>query len=270
MTIERFRERIWRWYRRHGRHDLPWRKTHDPYRILVSEVMLQQTQVWRVIPKYRAFIQRFPTIRALHRAPLGAVLRAWQGLGYNRRAKHLKELTRIVNEKFDGAVPRDPNTLRTLPGIGPGTAGAIAAFAFGRRVAFLETNVRRVYLHYFFRRRPNVRDREILPIVERTLPHRNVRDWYYALMDYGAAALRKTPNPNRRSAHYARQPRFAGSVRQLRGRILREVIAGKAVTFGVLGRRLGRARPRSLVRRTSRELAREGLIRIQQNTLTPP
>ncbi|MBI2625725.1 A/G-specific adenine glycosylase, partial [Candidatus Parcubacteria bacterium] len=145
-----FRKLIWSWYRRNGRHDLPWRTTRDPYRILVSEIMLQQTQAGRVIPAYRAFTSAFPTVRALARAPLARVLRVWQGLGYNRRALHLKRLAETVIREHGGRLPADPSLLRKLPGVGPATAGAVAVFAFNARAAFLETNIRRVYLHFFF------------------------------------------------------------------------------------------------------------------------
>lgn len=225
MRVAGFRKLIWSWYRRNGRYDLPWRKTHDPYKILVSEVMLQQTQVSRVIPKYHEFLRAFPSVRALARAPLATVLRVWQGLGYNRRALNVKRMAEVIVRDYGGVIPSDPALLRKLPGVGMATAGAVAAFAFNRRVAFLETNIRRVFIHFFFPRRKRVSNAEILEKITATLPDRNIREWYWALMDYGALVFTRIPNPNRRSAHYARQPRFAGSRRQLRGRILAEVLA---------------------------------------------
>ncbi|MBI4132642.1 MAG: A/G-specific adenine glycosylase [Candidatus Sungbacteria bacterium] len=223
MTATTFQAQIRTWFRHH-RRNLPWRKTENPYRILISEVMLQQTQVGRVLPKYRSFLRLFPTIEALARAPLSRVLGAWQGLGYNRRALYLKRLAGIVVRDYNGRIPSDPELLRRLPGIGPGTAGAISAFAFGKRVAFLETNIRRVFLYAFFRNRRRVQDAEVLAKIKQTLPQRSIREWYYALMDYGALALKHAPNPNHRSAAYAKQPPFQGSRRELRGQILSAVV----------------------------------------------
>lgn len=241
MTKQKFQMQIRNWYRRHGRHGLPWRKTRDPYKILVSEVMLQQTQVSRVVPKYREFLASFPTIFALHRAPLSGVLRVWQGMGYNRRALYLKRLAHIIMAEHGGLpvrqagrIPSDPEMLRCLPGIGRATAGAVAAFAFGRRTPFLETNIRRVHLHWFFPDRRRVSDAEILKKVEATLPARNIREWYWALMDYGAMGLKGIENPNRRSALGRRQPRFSGSVREARGKILAALLQSGHVAAGEL------------------------------------
>ncbi len=279
MAPKHFKRLIRSWYRRHGRHDLPWRKTRDPYRILVSEVMLQQTQVSRVLAKYREFLRSFPNLRALARAPLSRVFRAWQGMGYNRRVLYLKRLAEIATREHGGKIPRDPAALRRLPGIGPATAGAVAAFAFGRRMAFLETNIRRVYLHSFFPRRKRVGDAEILGKIWATLPRRNIRAWYYALMDYGALALRPARgfrNPNRRSGHYRRQPAFGGSSRQARGLILAEVIRARGLALSALRRRLA-ADPTLRRHGTGRAfrtlvgaLEREGLIARRRNRLTVP
>lgn len=261
MRPDQFRVHVWRWYRRNGRHDLPWRKTRDPYRILVSEVMLQQTQVSRVIRKYRQFIRRFPTVRALARAPIGEVLTAWHGLGYNRRAAHVKRLAEIVVADYDGKIPSDPRALRALPGIGAGTAGAVAVFAFNKPVAFLETNIRRVFLHHFFPRRRQVSDARVLSKIAATLPSRNIREWYWALMDYGAGALREIENPNRRSAQYARQAAFEGSNRQLRGRALGALVTSGGGSAGELLRRARIHAPLARLRAALEELAAEGLAR---------
>lgn len=216
----RFRNKIWRYWRMH-RRDLPWRRTKNPYRILVSEVMLQQTQVARVFDYYPRFVRKFPDFAALARARVVDVLRAWQGLGYNRRALALHALTGEVKEKYGGRLPRDSEVLVTLPGIGKATAGAIAAFAFGIPSVFIETNIRRVFIHSFFARRRNVSDDDILPLVKKTLDTRNPREWYYALMDYGAMLAKQVPNPNRDSTRYRRPPPFKGSRRELRGKILK-------------------------------------------------
>jgi A/G-specific adenine glycosylase len=215
-----FRRRVRSFYRAHGRHDLPWRLTRDPWPILVSEMMLQQTQVPRVLAAWGPFIERFPGPAALASAQLREVLTAWSGLGYNRRAKHLREAAIILMEELGGCLPDDPEELRRLPGIGPASAGAIAAFAFGRPVAFIETNIRAVYLHEYFPRRAGVTDGEIMPHIERTLDRRDPRSWYYALMDYGVHLKRGAGNPSRRGARHASQAPFEGSSRQARGRII--------------------------------------------------
>jgi A/G-specific adenine glycosylase len=201
--------------------DLPWRRTTDPYRILVSEFMLQQTQVERVLVKYPAFLERFPDEGTLARAPLQEVLLAWQGLGYNRRALALHRTARRIADDYGGTVPLDRATLDTFPGIGSATAGAIVVFSTDRPEVFIETNIRRVYIHLFFPGAEKVHDREIVPVLEKTLDREEPRRFYYALMDHGSLLKRGTRNPNLRSASYARQSPFEGSDRQARGTILR-------------------------------------------------
>jgi A/G-specific adenine glycosylase len=225
--VKRFRDIIYRHYRAHQRV-MPWRQTHNPYHILVSEIMLQQTQVDRVMGNYGEFLARFPDFETLAQAPWPEVLAVWQGLGYNRRALALKRLAQEVVENWGGTLPMSKEDLRSLPGIGPATAGAVLAFAFEQPVAFIETNIRRVFLHFFFTGEEGVTDREILPLVAETLDWKRVREWYYALMDYGAGLKGSFPNPNRRSAHYARQSPFNGSNREVRGLILK-VLLGKPV-----------------------------------------
>ncbi len=220
MTTRRFRQIIYRHFRENSR-PLPWRATRDPYRIMVSEVMLQQTQVERVIPKYEAFLGRFPTVAALTAAPLAEVLTLWQGLGYNRRAMLLKRAAEEIVTRHGGTVPADPAELARLPGIGRYTAGAIAAFAFGHPAPFIETNIRSVFIHFFFPDRSDVRDREILPLVAQTMDRANIRDWYNAMMDYGVMLKRSIPNPSRQSRGHRRQSPFRGSNREIRGEILR-------------------------------------------------
>ncbi len=219
--VEAFQQTVWEYYQASGRHDLPWRKTTDPYHILVSEMMLQQTQVSRVIPKYLAFITAFPTVEALCRAPLRDVLQVWQGLGYNRRALYLQRAACSVAREHEGRFPTDYATLRALPGVGPYTAGAVMAFAYSTGVPVIETNIRTVYLHHFFSRATRVSDRDILKRVEETLVTTAPRDWYYALMDYGAYLKAAHGNNTTKSRHYTKQSRFQGSARQLRGAIVR-------------------------------------------------
>lgn len=219
-----FIQTVWDHYENYGRRTLPWRKTKDPYKILVSEVMLQQTQVDRVKPKYSAFLGQFPTVFDLAAAPLKDVLIAWQGLGYNRRAKMLHACAQAVVQKYAGKFPQSKEALVELPGIGAYTAGAVMAFAFNKPVVLIETNVRSVYLHHFFSDASGVSDAELLPLIEKTLSKENARDWYAGLMDYGTYLKKQHGNPNTRSAHHAVQAAFKGSDRQIRGAIIKLLI----------------------------------------------
>lgn len=217
----RFIETVWKFYEQHGRHDLPWRKTTNSYKIVVSELMLQQTQVSRVIPKYTEFLERFPTARQLAAVPLGDVLIAWQGLGYNRRAKYLWQAARVVIEQSNGRWPKTLSGLKKLPGVGAYTAGAVMNFAYNKPVPLIETNVRTVYLHHFFAGASQITDSELLPIVERTLSFDRPREWNWALMDYGSYLKSASGNANVRSASYKKQSVFKESNRFIRGSILK-------------------------------------------------
>lgn len=228
MTPSKFRAIVWRYYRAHGRHDLPWRKTHDVYKILVSEVMLQQTQVERVIPFYKNFIKKFPTVKKLAQAPLSEVLKSWQGLGYNRRAKMLhqaaKELADTARFRARATLTQE---LEELPGVGPYTARAIAAFAWNQGVIFVETNIRTVIIHHFFPKKKKVSDTEIEKVLSRLRQGSGEpREWYSALMDYGAYLKRSGISHNAKSKTYAKQSKFAGSLREARGTVLREFTKG--------------------------------------------
>jgi A/G-specific adenine glycosylase len=216
-----FQEFILDWYEKCGRHDLPWRQSYDPYRILVSELMLQQTQVQRVIPKYDAFITRYPTIKKLAKASLGDVLCLWQRLGYNRRAKFLLQCAQTVVHEHGGVFPTEYDVLIRLPGIGPYTASAICAFAYNQPVELIETNVRQVYIHHFFKMRDEVTDKEILILVQKTLPPAQARDWYAAVMDYGTNLKSLYGNNTRKVKGYKKQTKFKGSNREVRGAIIR-------------------------------------------------
>jgi len=209
------------WFDKCGRHDLPWRQTHDPYLILVSELMLQQTQVVRVIPKYKAFISKYPTAVVLDVASLGDILRLWQGLGYNRRAKFLLECAQQVSQAHDGVFPSSYEELLKLPGIGPYTASAVCAFAYNQPVVLIETNVRQVMIHHFFNNKNEVTEAQILDKVRRTLPVENARDWYAALMDYGSHLKAMNGNNTRIVAGYSKQSKFKGSNREVRAAIVR-------------------------------------------------
>jgi A/G-specific adenine glycosylase len=224
--IRKFQHTILQHYERQARV-FPWRQARDPYQIFVSEIMLQQTPVDRVIEKYEQFITKFPTIFSLASAPLEKVLKTWLGLGYNRRAIALKKSAEVVMEKFEGKLPESEKEVLTLPGVGKYTAAAISVFAFNRPVILLETNVRTVFIHFFFSDRTTVTDQEIIPFIEKTLDRSNPRQWYNALMDYGVMLKKTMPNPGRKSAHYTRQSRFEGSDRQIRGAILRALAVGK-------------------------------------------
>ncbi|MDO8489969.1 MAG: A/G-specific adenine glycosylase [bacterium] len=226
-TIPVFQKTILDWYKKNGRHDLPWRHTSDPYHILVSEVMLQQTQVDRVIPKFISFLRKFPTAEKLSKATTQALLKEWKGLGYNRRALYLQRAAKMITEDFGGTFPCDPAIIETLPGVGHYTARAVAAFAFDAPYAFIETNIRRIFIHFFFPGSEKVSDADIFPLVEKALWKKSPRVWYGALMDYGACAMKDVSNPNKKSTHYVRQSRFEGSRRYARAKII-DFLVGKS------------------------------------------
>jgi A/G-specific adenine glycosylase len=226
---QQFKKTLKDFYKESAR-DLPWRRTSNPYHIVISEVMLQQTQVPRVIEKYGEFLKTFPSWRALANASFAEVLEVWSGLGYNRRAKYLHEIAQKVIHEHDGTLPSDPIILETFPGIGKATASSVAVYAFNEPHVFIETNVRRVFIHHFFSDASGVDDKDIAPLVEKTLDHENPKEWYWALMDYGTYLASTIENPNRKSKHYAKQSKFEGSVRKVRGEILRQLIKYKSLT----------------------------------------
>ncbi len=257
QVIGQFRQMVYGYYREHCRV-LPWREHATSWQVLVSEVMLQQTQVERVIPKYPAFLGQFPDPASLVAAPLPELLAAWQGLGYNRRALALQRAARMLVEQYDGQVPDDPEQLRQLPGIGSYTAGAIAAFAFNQPTVFLETNIRAVLLHLFCADRQQVADKELLLIAERTLDRQQPGQWYNALMDYGSDLKRRFPNPSRRSRQHSVQSRFEGSDRQVRGAVLRLLLKETSMQETVLCEQLAVESGR--LQRILAELVQEGFI----------
>ena len=206
---------------------MPWREDTRPYYIWLSELMLQQTQVSRVVPKFEQFIARFPDVSALSRASLAEVLEAWNGLGYNRRAKFLWQAAIVIMDRFAGVLPSTYDDLVELPGIGPNTAGAILAYAYNQPVVFVETNIRSVYLHYFFSASTDkVADGAIRDLVQQTLDMREPREWYWALMDYGTYLKTQLGSHLEKSAQYKKQSRFEGSLREVRGRIIRALLSG--------------------------------------------
>ena len=264
-SVHAFRKVIYHHYEEQGR-TFPWRKTRNPYYILVSEVMLQQTQVDRVTEKYQQFIKVFPDVPALARAPLKTILKVWQGLGYNRRALALKKIAHIVAKQYNNKIPRALDELVALPGIGQATASEILAFAFNQPTVFVETNIRSVFIHFFFPDREDVSDDEILPLVEKTLDRSNPRKWYYALMDYGVTLKKRYTNPSRKSAHYNKQSPFNGSNRQVRGKILRFLTEKNSRSARELSQQLNL--PLDKVRSNLITLEQEGFIKRSGQRLT--
>lgn len=247
---------------------MPWRDDPSPYHVVVSEIMLQQTQVSRVLVKFPSFIKRFPNWKALAKASTAEVLREWSGLGYNRRALYLKRIAeqittngktnRIANAE---KLPRTYDELRKLPGIGPNTAGSILAFAYNIPRPFIETNIRSVYIHFFFKdTKKKVSDAELLPLIEKTLDQKNPREWYWALMDYGSYLKSQIPNPSRRSAHHVKQSPFAGSNRELRSKILRRVMKAP-VSRKVIFEHFSQLKwPEENIVKNLKDLTREGFL----------
>lgn len=230
-SVKAFQKTIWEFYKKNKR-DFPWRaptlklrrdKKLDSYKILISEVMLQQTQTYRAVPKYNMWIKKFPNFETLNKASFSKILKAWSGLGYNRRALYLKQIAQQVVNEHNGKLPMDEQILVKFPGIGKNTACSVIVFSTNIPLIFIETNIRRVFIHEFFQDKNTVDDKEILKLVEKTIDTKNPREWYYGLMDYGAILGKLPNNPNSKSKHYKKQSRFEGSLRQIRGAIIREL-----------------------------------------------
>lgn len=262
---DEFKKIVWDYYRAH-RRDFPWRKNINPYRVLVSEIMLQQTQVSRGEIKYKEFLKKFPNFRALAQASNVDVLAAWQGLGYNRRALYLKKTAEAVTTQYKGKLPTTTDLLMRLPGIGAYTAGAVCAFAFNKPVVFIDTNVRRVFIHHFFKDKKDVTDTELIPLIEATLEADNAREWYSALMDYGSMLGLTEDNANKQSVHYMKQSKFEGSIRQVRGKILTIVTSSKGqVTRKELQRMLGETAER--IDKAIKGLEKDEIIVVKGDTI---
>ncbi len=274
--LSTFRKKILAHYKS-NRRSFPWREGLDAlterdrlYRIIVSEIMLQQTQAPRVVPKYESFLKKFPDFETLAKASKNEVLLEWQGLGYNRRGMYVKKIAeKIVTLASTDPLPRSAEVLVELPGIGPNTAGSILAFAYNITHPFIETNIRSVYIHFFFGHEDRkISDVEILPLVEKTLDRKNPREWYFALMDYGvmlkAAAKSSTRNaaggftdPARKSKMYKKQSKFKGSNRELRASILRATLAGHTIKKIM---RNQRHHPSAAIKRNIEAMKKEGLL----------
>jgi A/G-specific adenine glycosylase len=261
-VINLFRKKIYLYYTAHGR-TFPWRGSVTPYHILVSEIMLQQTQTDRVLPKYEAFIKQFPDFSTLAHASQALVLAYWSGLGYNRRALYLHRCAQEVMQKHKGILPETEETLLSLPGIGPYTAAAIRTFAFNQPVVLIETNVRTVFIHEFFKKNEKIADTQLLPLIEQTLDDANPRVWYWALMDYGAMLKKSVTNPSRKSRHYAKQSKFVGSRRQIRGQILKLLLAS-SMTEDKLITKISKEREE--IKQVLEQLEKEGFIQKTNHT----
>lgn len=261
-----FQSQLLQWYEQYKRDDLPWRRTKKqhvpPYEIFISEIMLQQTQVLRVRDKFPKFISVFPTLHHLAKAPLATVLREWQGMGYNRRGLYLKQCAEEIIKKFDGDIPSDPLLLETLPGIGPYTSGAISCFAFNRPTVFLDTNIRKLFIYYFFTdcsAQQKISDKEIIPIAKRLLYKKNPRVWNYALMDYGALLLSGKSELLSRAKSYHKQSSFLGSNRFFRSQIVQYLLKRQHASFNELQKICPHDISPLLI-----NLCKEGLIRESQ------
>jgi len=263
--LKSFQNFILNWHQRYGRHDLPWRKTYNPYSVLVSEIMLQQTQVHRVVPKFEAFLEEFPHFDALAAARPSQVITAWQGLGYNRRGLFLQKTAQAVVQKWQGEMPYATADLLALPGVGPYTASAVQAFAFNLPVTVIETNVRAIFIYHFFAmpaeqaQLTKIPDAHLEPLVAATVPNDNPRIWYSALMDYGSHLKTALPNPSRRSSSHAKQSKFQGSFRQLRGHILR-ILSQEALGYQQLAENSPSSFSPQDVQLALEQLTKEGFI----------
>lgn len=254
-VVSSFQSVIKDYYREHGRV-FPWRETTDPYRILVSEFMLQQTQTSRVTDKYTEFIDAFPDVFQLARSPFREVLRVWNGLGYNRRALALHNTAGEIAERYQGQVPDDPVLLRKLPGVGEYTASAMMAIAFNKPAMVVDTNIRTVYLYFFFREMETVGKNEIVPFIEATLDYDSPRKWYYALFDYGV--MLKRDKKDLEKGKRRKQSTFRGSDREIRGNILRLLLDTEEMTEDQLLARFLSDEDR--LRRIVSQLHEEGLL----------
>jgi A/G-specific adenine glycosylase len=258
---KKFQELVWSYHARH-RRDFSWRNSITPYRVFVSEYMLQQTQTVRVVDKFREFIRRFPSFTSLANASEVDILRIWSGLGYNRRGLYLHKSARIIVDEHRGRVPRDRDALLALPGTGEGTAAAIRVFAFNIPDVIIETNVRTVYRKVFFPERSDIPDSEIALLVQETMDTGNPREWFYGVVDYGVFLKQNGYRINHVFRGYRPQSRFQGSRREVRGAVIRMLLEQKMMSrrkvYKVIESEFGRSKDDALS--ICSQLLKEGLI----------
>jgi len=262
-AVDAFQDKIFSWWR-HNRRDLPWRHTRDPYKVLVSEVMLQQTQVIRVLPKYEEFLYFFPDIASLALAKKAKVLKIWKGMGYNRRALYLHEAAQRIDRDYYGDFSQQEKELVTLPGVGTYTARALLVFAFKKHIAFVDTNICRVITHFFFHGRPQ-KPAVIQSVADQLLPKGKAWEWHHALMDYGALQLTRVrlrqAASDKRQVTSKKKKSFKESNRFFRGRIvdrLREEDVRKSELITEMGKKY--KKPKKFIIRILNDLEQEGLI----------
>lgn len=266
LPLDAFRATVWSWYRSNKRSFL-WRENTSPYMVFLSEIMLQQTQTSRVAALLPAFLAKFPNIVALAEAGPGQVIAAWQGFGYNRRAKNLHTAAGIIRDSYAGIVPADMDALQSLPGIGPNTAASIMVYAWNFPEPFVETNIRTVFIHHFYGDQANriplgekgARDQDIRALVAASIDSNNPREWFWALMDYGVELKRTVGNLSRKSRAYTPQSTFAGSLREARGAIVRSLATLGPGTEGELREACGEIETERYTRALE-DLVREGLV----------
>lgn len=260
QKIQAFQQKILTWYTKNKR-DLPWRETHDPYKILVSEVMLQQTQVTRVIEKYNSWIIRFPTVEDLSKASIADVLTYWSGLGYNRRALNLQKTAKIINSEFNGVFPEDMKKLLSLPGIGTYTASAVLCFAFQKQIPVIDTNIRKVIsVEFFSGILPN--EKVIEQIAIEILPTKKAYDWNQALMDYSSAVLKTKKIPIPKQSHFLSSDRF------LRGQIIKVLLQEQEISVSFLQKHFmskGRRVEEEYILTILKSLEKEGFLFLQKD-----
>ncbi len=267
-AIKKFHSTIFSWWDTH-RRDLPWRHTSDPYRILVSEVMLQQTQVSRVLPKYHAFLALFPDVSALAQATPAQVLKAWQGMGYNRRALYLKKTAEVVATTYKGIFPKSELELLRLPGVGKYTARAIMVFAFRQNVSMIDTNIRQIIVHFFFDGLPQ-KEKDVELYADLLVPLDQSWEWHQALMDFGSLEM-----PNLRPRKTGQKKKntlpFKETDRYFRGRIV-DALREKSWKEQTLIAHMSEfyEKPEAFIERIIEGLLHDGLITRAKNMLELP
>ncbi|NVM36234.1 MAG: A/G-specific adenine glycosylase [Candidatus Lokiarchaeota archaeon] len=264
-VIELFKKLIYDYFRNHKRK-FPFREKITPYNVLISEIMLQQTQTGRVSEKFSKFIAKFPDFLSLSSATLEEVLIEWKGLGYNRRAIALKKIAKTVINDFNGELPDSLEILKSFPQIGHNTASSILTFAFNKPMTFIETNIRRVYIYFFFPNKSLVNDKDIMTILKKTIDNNNPREWYYALMDYGVMLKKVHPELNKKSAHYRKQTPFNGSTRQVRGELLKLLIKEGKMEITKI-QEYSKINDMKRIKKILDQLKKEGFIEIEEDTV---